>query len=40
MADPEARRFHIYVERADMFLAGLEVFSAAAGGLGDLSVLG
>ena len=39
-ADPEARRFCSYVERADVFLAGSEVLPAAAGGWGDLPVLG
>ena len=40
VADPEARRLRIHVERADVFPAGLEVLPAAAGGRGDLPVLG
>ena len=39
-ADPEARRFRIYVECTDAFLAGSEVLLGAAGGWGDLPVLG
>ena len=40
MADPEAGRLRIYVERANMFPVGAEVLPAAVGGRGDLSVLG
>ena len=40
MANPEAGRLCIYVERADVFLAGAEAFPAIAGGRGDLSILG
>ena len=40
MTDPEAWKFRIYVERADVFLTGIEVLPAAVGGRGDLPVLG
>ena len=40
MADPEAGRLRIYVERANVFPAGAEVLLATTGGQGDLLVLG
>ena len=40
VADPEARRFRINGERMDVFPASAEVLPPAAGGQGDLPVLG
>ena len=40
VADPEAVRLHIYVERAGVFPVGAEALPAAAGGRGDLLILG
>ena len=40
VADPEARQLRIYGERADVFPAGAEVLPLAAGGRGDLPILG
>ena len=39
MADFEARRLCIYVERVDVFLAGAEVLQVAVGGRGDIPIL-
>ena len=39
MADPEARRFGIYDEHADVFSAGAEVLPPTAWERGDLPVL-
>ena len=40
VADPEARRFGIYGEHADVFSAGAEVLLPAAWEWGDFPVLG
>ena len=40
LADPEAQRLRIYIKRADVFPPSAEVLPPAAGGRGDLLVLG
>ena len=40
LADPEAQRLYIYVERAVEFLAGAKILLPSVGGRGDVPVLG